>query len=475
MSLSRQIAWNTLVQIIGKIASTGLGLVALGMMTRYLGTEQFGWYTTVISFLGFAGIVIDLGLIPVSAQMFGEAKYGQTTLLQNLIAFRLVTAVIFFGLAPGLAWFMPYPEEVKIAISFTTISFLAIAVNQVLTGFYQNELKMHLPVIGENIGRVVLVAGLWLLMREGASFLPLMAVISLSSVAYTAFLWIAAARIRPASLAYDPVIWKDILKKSWPIAVSIIFNVIYLKGDILLLSLYRPQAEVGVYGAAYRVLDILSQTAMMIMGVMLPLLAAAWTQGKKEDFRARYQTSFNVMMLLAVPALVGIMVLSVPIMRLVAGAEFEYALSGRVLAILALAVFGLYLGAVFGHAAVAINKQKATMWIYISDALITLSGYLIVIPRYGLWGAAWMTVFSEVYAGLLLAYVVGRHVKHKLRLITLGKIILGSGLMGLCLLAVRDWPVLGAVALGIAIYTGAIYLLRAVPRETLREVFSRAP
>jgi len=475
MSLSRQIAWNTLVQIIGKIASTGLGLVALGMMTRYLGTEQFGWYTTVISFLGFAGIVIDLGLIPVSAQMFGEAKYGQTTLLQNLIAFRLVTAVIFFGLAPGLAWFMPYPEEVKIAISFTTISFLAIAVNQVLTGFYQNELKMHLPVIGENIGRVVLVAGLWLLMREGASFLPLMAVISLSSVAYTAFLWIAAARIRPASLAYDPVIWKDILKKSWPIAVSIIFNVIYLKGDILLLSLYRPQAEVGVYGAAYRVLDILSQTAMMIMGVMLPLLAAAWTQGKKEDFRARYQTSFNVMMLLAVPALVGIMVLSVPIMRLVAGAEFEYALSGRALAILALAVFGLYLGAVFGHAAVAINKQKATMWIYISDALITLCGYLIVIPRYGLWGAAWMTVFSEVYAGLLLAYVVGRHVKHKLRLITLGKIILGSGLMGLCLLAVRDWPVLGAVALGIAIYTGAIYLLRAVPRETLREVFSRAP
>ena len=55
-------------QIIGKLSSTFLGLIALGMMTRYLGQEQFGWYITTMAFLQFIGIMIDFGLIPVTAK-----------------------------------------------------------------------------------------------------------------------------------------------------------------------------------------------------------------------------------------------------------------------------------------------------------------------------------------------------------------------------------------------------------------------
>jgi len=73
----------------------------------------------------------------------------------------------------------------------------------------------------------------------------------------------------------------------WPIAISIIFNVVYLKGDTLLLSIFTNQTEVGIYGAAYRVLDVLTQTAMMIMGLFLPLLAFSWGQNLKQEFKER--------------------------------------------------------------------------------------------------------------------------------------------------------------------------------------------
>ena len=142
MSTTRKIAHNTIVQMTGKIISTLLGLSAVAMLTRYLGVEQFGWYVTAISFLLFVGILSDFGMTPVTDSMLGEKKYEEKKLFKNLFAFRFVTSVFFLGIAPFAALLFPYPTEVKIAISFTTISFLAIALNQVLVGFYQTKLKM---------------------------------------------------------------------------------------------------------------------------------------------------------------------------------------------------------------------------------------------------------------------------------------------------------------------------------------------
>lgn len=469
MSTTRAIAHNTIIQLGGKIISTGLGLLALGMMTRYLGQEKFGWYTTAITFLQFAGILVDFGLIPVSAQMLGEGIYEENKLFRNLLGFRFVTALVFFAILPFIALFFPYPPQVKIAISFMTISFLAISMNQVLTGYYQKKLKMHIQVIGENIGRIVLVVGLWLLIHKGSSFLPLMVVITLSSVVYAVFLWIQAARSTPAGLAFDMPIWIAIVKKMWPISISIIFNVIYLKGDILILSIYRTQSEVGLYGAPYRVIDIIAQTALMLMGVILPILSALWVKNLKEEFGRRYQQAFDSMMVMALPMMVGTMILSKKIMVLVAP---EFTGSGSVLRILAMAVFGLFLGAVFGHTAVAINKQKQTMWIYISDSIITLIGYLIFIPIYGMWGAAWMTVFSELYAGIMLWIVIRRQSGQKLKLITLGKIAFASLAMGAILMLFNTLNIFLLIFIGMLTYATVLLLIKGIKKETIREIVS---
>jgi len=468
MSMTRKIAHNTAYQIAGKIISTLLGLVALGMMTRYLGQEQFGWYITVITFLGFIGILIDFGLIPVTAQMMSEPEHDKKQLFKNLLGFRFTTAIIFLAIAPLVALLFPYPKEVKLAISFTTIAFLGVAMNQIFLGFYQTKLKMHLQAIGEIVGRIVLVVGLWLLIWKNASFLPIMTIVVLNSVAYTAVLWLAAKKYTKISFAFDWSIWKKIMIKMWPIAIAIIFNVVYLKGDIIILSILKTQSEVGIYGAAYRVIDILAQMAMMIMGIMLPLLAFNWSRNLKEKFKHFYQQSFDLMILLAVPMMIGTVVLADKIMELVGGPEFI--ISGKPLQILALAVFGLYVGAVFGHTAVAINRQKQTMWIYISDAIITLIGYLIFIPKYGMYGAAWMTVFSEVYAGVLLWLTIRHYSKESLQLKTFGKIVLASLVMGVSLFFFHELHVLISVALGIVIYIMLLMIFGVVSKQTIKEI-----
>ncbi|MCB9798745.1 flippase [Candidatus Nomurabacteria bacterium] len=471
MSTTRKIAHNTAVQVIGKAFSTLLGLIALGMMTRYLGQEQFGWYTTTISFLQFVAILIDFGLVPVTASMMSQAQYDKKQLFKNLLGYRFVTSVIFLGIAPLVALFFPYPHEVKIAIAFSTISFLAVAMNQVLIGYYQTQLKMHIPAVGELLGRIALIAGLAYGIHTESGFLPIMGAVVVASVIYTLYLWMMAHRESPAGFGFDKQIWIDITKQMWPIAISIIFNVVYLKGDIVLLSFFSNQIEVGLYGAAYRVLDVMTQTAMMLMGIMLPLLAYAFSHNQRKEFRQHFQRSFDAMMALAVPMMVGTLVLAHPIIRLVAGEEF--AESGNILRLLSIAVFGVYLGAVFGHTAVSIGKQKQTMWIYISNAIITLTGYFIFIPRFGMYGAAWMTIFSELYTGLLLLIFVSRYTGSKLNFFTFVKIVFCSLVMGATLIIFNSLHVLWLVILGVLVYALFAYSLGIVSKQTLKEILGK--
>jgi len=239
MSLVRKIAHNTLSQIAGKIISTLLGLVALGMMTRYLGQEKFGWYITTIAFLQFVGILSDFGMTVVTAQMLSEPEHDKTKLFKNLLGFRFFSALIFFGLAPFAAIFFPYPTEVKIAIGFTSISYFATVINQVFVGLYQTRFKMHIQAVAEVIGRIVLVIGIWLLTQNNASFLPIMGAIVISSLAHTGVMWFKARQEIIIAFAFDRKIWVGIIKKMWPIAIAIVFNVVYLKGDLVLLSIFR--------------------------------------------------------------------------------------------------------------------------------------------------------------------------------------------------------------------------------------------
>ncbi len=470
MSTTRKIAHNTIAQLGGKTISTILGLIAIGMMTRYLGQEQFGWYITTITFLQFVGILIDFGLIPVTAQMLSEPAHDKKELLKNLFSYRILTATIFLGIAPFVALILPYPTEVKIAISFTSISMLSVALNQVFIGFLQTKLKMHIAAIGEVLGRIALVVGLWLFMAKGYGFVPIMIVVTVAAVVYTLYLWFKTNQLSPIRFTFDRQIWKEITIKMWPIAISIIFNVIYLKGDTLILSFLRSQAEVGIYGAAYRVIDVLAQMAMMIMGVMLPLLAYSWSRKIKSEFQKYYQQSFDMMMMLVVPMVVGVLALAKPIMNLIAGPEF--ADSVIILQILILGIFGLYLGAVFGHCAVAIDKQKQTMWIYISNAVITLIGYLIFIPKYGLHGAAWMTVFSELYAGLLLFLAIKHYTKEKLKIKTFAKIIFSALVMGGVLIIWSQLHILFLVPIGVVVYGAFLFGLGGISKNTVQEILS---
>ena len=167
----------------------------------------------------------------------------------------------------------------------------------------------------------------------------------------------------------------------------------------------------------------------------------------------------------------GHLVLAQPIMLVIAGAEFGG--SAKILQYLAVAIVGLSFGNVFGYIALAINRQRQAIGIYLADAVLAIIGYFVFIPRYGLYGAAYVTIFSELFAGLGLLLLIAYYAKIWPHLFTFLKIALSSLIMGAILFYLQPLNLILSILIGLTVYALLVLILRIITLKTVKEVLSR--
>jgi len=468
MSLNRKIAHNSVIQLSGKLISLVLGLVAMMIMTRYLGQEQFGYYYTVIAFLQFFGILVDFGLTLTTVQMISDPNRNISKVMNSLMSFRVITALGFLALAPLVVWFFPYNVYIKLGVLITVASFFCITVIQSLTGVFQQKLKMLKVTMAEVIGRVVLVAGVALTVYLEQSIYWVFWSITIGSIVNLLIVFFQSRKYIQWRLEFDWLIWKEIMSRSWPIALSISFNLIYLKLDSIILSVTHSSSEVGLYGATYRVIDILTMLPAVLMGLVLPVATRYFVEKKKEELFNLLQKSFDALIVFAVPLVLGTMVIAVPLMEFVAGREFSA--SGDMLKVLILASGAIFVTTLSGYAVVAVKKQKTMMWGYLVAAVITLAGYLYFIPRHGYWGAAWMTVFSEVMIMVWTTVLIYKTIKFFPSLKTFFRTLIPAIVMTGVLYYVRDLHALLLVLISIVVYFPLLYMFGGIRKQTVRDL-----
>lgn len=474
MSLTKKIAHNTLVQVGGKTVSTILGLFAIALITRYLGLQGFGQYTTIITFLTFFAVTSDFGLTLVTVQMISGRELPEQRALNNLFSFRLFSSLAFLLLAPLTIIFFPYSSEIKLGVSLTFISFLFPALNQVLIGLFQKKLSMGRDAVAEALSRLILIIGIFLSKEQQLGLNGILFSTVISSLASFIFHYIFAFKFVSIRLEFNWSIWKIIMAKSWPLAITIVLNLIYLRADTLFMSLFRDVSEVGLYGATYRVIDVLTTIPFMFAGLVLPIMTTAWLDGKTEYFKTVLQKSFDFMAILAMPLIVGAQFLGPAIMRFAAGNDFTEA--GRILKVLIFAVAAIFLGTMFSHAVIALDKQKKMISFYAFASLSSLAAYLTLIPRFSYFGAASVTIYSEVIIAACSAYCVYKYSRFRPSTTVLAKSVLSSALMGVFLYFFAESSQNGLVQLLIIILTAStiyfisLFLLGGIKKEEIREI-----
>ena len=476
MSLTGTIARQTVIQIAAKAISVVIGIVTIGALTRYLGQEGYGNYTTVISYIFFFAVFADLGLYLVTLSEIGKSDTDQLSLFSNAFTIRLCSSILTLIAGAVLIIVFPYPHVVKQGVAIVCFSILANLLDQMDMIILQKNLKLIWSAAAEVSGKLVILAGTLIAIWKGAPLTVIFIVVVFGYAIHFIINFTGARRILPFTLRFDFPVWKRILLTSWPVALSGMFVIIYFKADTILLSLLRPaetaQREVGIYGAPYKVLEVLITFPSLFLGMVMPHLSSAYATADRARFERIFQKSFDLLTLITMPLIAGTLVLAEPLMVSIAGRDFVS--SAPVLKILIVATGIIYLTHLSVYGVIATQQQKRMMPFYIVAAVGAVTAYVLTIPRWSYFGAAWTTVAVELFIGLAATRIVWRLMNPHLILNVLLKATLASVLMALVIYFLHP-NLLTGLAIGIAVYTLALLLTKGITKTQLTEMLQWRP
>jgi len=247
-----------------------------------------------------------------------------------------------------------------------------------------------------------------------------------------------------------------LLKESLPLGLAVIFTLIYFRLDTLMLSLMKPAADVGIYNLGYKFLESLIFFPTMFIGLVMPLMSE-YALSAKEKFRKVVQKALDVLLIFAIPLMIGILFLSERMVVLIAGQEFV--LSSGVLDILIIAVGIIFLSVLFSNMIISLRKQKALVYIYGLGAIINLIANFIFIPKYSYYGAAATTVITEFVVVCLMLIVLFKILRYLPSFRSFVKPFLAGLVMALLLYFLADLSLFILIFLGALVYFFVLYLL----------------
>jgi O-antigen/teichoic acid export membrane protein len=515
MSTAKKILGNTAVQVAGRGMMAAASVVILKIISGFLSVEGYGMYTGVWEFLAFFGIAADLGLFTIAVREMGKGTRERDFVVGNILGMRIVLAICAMTVAIGAAFLVPrydgtyIPIGVAIASMAVFLSILHGTVSSVL----QVELKMQYATLGL-VGGKVLGLG-WMIAvifyffagEPGANaFYNLIfagVIGNIFAFAFTFRYALKYARIRPL---FCREYWREIFVTSVPYGLALILNMVYFRIDSLMILFMKGPTELGYYGPAMRILEILSVIPVYFMNSVLPVLSRVVQEGEARASEAAVaggravrhggeklvrilRLSFDFLFMAGFPIVVGLMVLAYPIIFIITQPEFLSRLdegiygSDIALQILVFAVFFAFLNSLFTYSLVAVNKQNHLLWINGSAAVLNIVVNFIAIPIWGFRGAAAASVLTEAYI-LVLAWLVARRwLTYKLDFWSFGKTAVAAVLMGVVvwylkeptyyLWGLQNWNVFILTPLGAVVYGGLLLLFGAMPEEFMREVRRR--
>jgi O-antigen/teichoic acid export membrane protein len=377
---------------------------------------------------------------------------------------------VFAGAAIAVSFLLPYQPIVQKGIMIASGFLIFSSLSQFFIGIFQKRLKLYLVSFADVLAKAVQLAFVLAFIRFQFDVLGFVTAAVIAQGAYFGMLFALSRRLLPVSISFDFDYWKEVLKISLPVAASVVFTFIYFKIDTVLLSLLKPAEHVGIYSAAYKVLEQAIFFPAMYMGLILPMLSRNFQNSRRFSFV--FNESFRHLITFAVPSVIFLFMLAPQIIHLIGGSLFDESIG--VLRILSFAIGIIFLGSLGGSSLIALNLQKKGMWIYLSGALINLGANFAFIPRYSYYGAAWTTLATELFVTILMFLIISRNIRLRVNFSIIRKALMAGLLMILVLYPIRDTTLLITVPTSFS-YAIFLYWFKGFTKEEVLELLNRKP
>lgn len=372
-------------------------------VARYLGPEQFGLFSYVLAFTAIFGGIAKLGLDNIMVRELVNHPEKRVNYIGTGFWLKILGAFLVIGIMTAIVPFTSNDPTTNTFI-FIIVAGLIFQSFEVVEFYLQSQVLAKIVSLCKVIQLALSsMAKIYLVLSE-AELIYFVVITSLDVLSLAISYSVAYKLLKyPAFFKhFDLNIAKQLLKDSWPLIFSAIVTMIYLRIDQIMIKEILGEYEVGIYSAAKRISEAFYFVPMLICASLFPAILNAKKQSE-ELYKKRLQALYTFMVWTAIAIALSITFLADWIVALLFGRAYIDA--AQVLIIHVWASIFVFLIVASGKWLIIENLQKLSFWRAFSGSVLNILLNVILIPNYGVNGAAVATLISYSFAGLLFDYL----------------------------------------------------------------------
>ena len=397
-----------------RVLSAGLAYFSQVLLARWMGGSDYGIYVYVWTWVLLLGSVLDFGIAVSAQKIIPEYRAsGELSMLRGFlsgsrwITFAASTAValLLAAIVTALSPWIDTHTIVPLYIGCLTLPAFVVANTQ--DGLARSHDWMRLGLMPQFIVRQSLIIGF----TAGAVVLGMNLGATAAMIASAAAVWIAMigqlivlnrrlkASVAPGSKTYEIRAW---LKVSLPIMMVEGFYLLLSYTDVLVLQQFRSSEEVGVYFAVVKTLALVSFIHYAMSATTAHRFSEYHASGDKERLEAYIAHAIKWTFWPSVAATAVLLALGEPLLWLF-GPQFTAGYG-----IMFVAAIGLIVRSAIGPVERLLNMlghQNMCALAYALAFLVNLVLCVLLVPRFGGYGAAAATSIALVFETILLFWI----------------------------------------------------------------------
>lgn len=395
MTIVSNLIWATA----GKVTSMLSGLVIGILVARYLGPEQFGLMSWVISFVFLFQTISIFGLDLIEVREEAAKPNDYNTIIGTAFVIRVVLSIISIALCVGACFIMGKDAVTTWLVAIYSISVIANTLSVIRNYFFaivQNkrvvQSEISRTLLGMTIKVVLLYTHASLVWFVVATMLDTVLLASGYLVSYKS----EVGKISQWRFSKECAVF--LLKESAPLVFCHVAVMVYQRIDQVMIGELIDDANVGYFSVATRFVEILIFIPMILAQTISPVLTKIRTQNEEEYLR-KSQQFMNMSLWLSIFAAIVTSAISYWLILYLFGEAYMPAVI--ILQIMSFKVASLALSNTAGSMIVIEGLQKYAVArdLLGSTVCVALNWYLL--PRYGVVAAAVISIVSNVVAGYL--------------------------------------------------------------------------
>ena len=391
---------NTGWIFLDKLLRMGGSLVVGVLVARYLGPEQYGILNYAAAFVALLGTLATLGLEGIVVRDLVKTPLLTNELMGSSFFLKLTGGVITVVLSiVAIFLIKPNDQLVRLVVCIISLSLIFQAFESI-EFFYKAKVKSKYSIIAKNIAFLLsTVVRVWSLIAKAS--LVTFVWISLAETICGSLLLVMVYRMQGQTIfewKFDITVTKRLLTDSWPLILSGIVIMIYMRIDQIMLGEMIGNSSVGTYSAALR----LSETWYFVPLSIVSSLGPSIINSKKiseEFYLERLQKLYNTMTLISVSIAIVVSLFSGTLVHVLYGNQFKGA--GDILAIHIWSAVFYFMGVAGSQWFLIENLQKYAFYRTVLGAIVNILLNLVLIPKFGGVGAATATLISQGIASYL--------------------------------------------------------------------------